>query len=206
MNAKTLTTAALLLFVGAGIVTLAVKESRARAQTPGTAMASEGTVAGGEAAASSLSNAETAAVAAADNTARIEGGTTGDAKTPSAKVVAYYFHGQRRCATCNRIEELIRSALDTHFASEMKTGTVEWLPVNLDEAANRRYIKEFELNMNTLVLEIRDAESKSLAFKRLDRIWQLVRSPEAFDGFVREEMEAYIEQAASLEETTETSS
>ncbi len=40
------------------------------------------------------------------------------------KVEVYYFHNTRRCATCNAVEEVTKTALDEYYPEQMKSGTI----------------------------------------------------------------------------------
>ncbi len=78
-------------------------------------------------------------------------GQADGAPAPSAdaaagtRLVAYYFHGDQRCASCLEIEARSREALETYFAEELREGTVAFKTVNVQRPANQHYIQEFAL-------------------------------------------------------------
>lgn len=96
----------------------------------------------------------------------------------SQSVKVYYFHGTNRCRTCNRIEELARSAVQEKFATEMSAGNLVFESVNLDETQNEHFVADFQLTMRTVVV------AKGNRYERLDKVWQLVRDEAAFRDYV----------------------
>ncbi len=103
-----------------------------------------------------------------------------EAVSAATAATVYYFHGERRCRTCNTIEALTRSTVDTAFAEETKAGRVVFKSVNLDEAANEHFIADFGLTIRSVVV------AKGDKFERLDRVWELVGDEEKFRAYVAE--------------------
>ena len=52
---------------------------------------------------------------------------------PADGVVVYYFHGNKRCSTCRRLEAYSEEAITGGFASELENGDLVWLVVNTDD-------------------------------------------------------------------------
>jgi hypothetical protein len=101
-------------------------------------------------------------------------------------VVAFYFHGNVRCATCRKIEAYADEAIHVGFAEALENGTLIWSVVNVDEPDNKHYVEDFELVTRSVVLaEYRDGEV--VRWKNLDKVWQLVRSKDGFVEYVQEE-------------------
>lgn len=108
------------------------------------------------------------------------------------RVVAYYFHGNMRCATCRKIEALTKEAIEAAFAPELELGTLQWREVNVDEAGNEHFIQDYQLTTRSVVIsEIADGEEKR--WKNLERVWQLVGNKGAFLDYIQEETRAYLE-------------
>ena len=113
--------------------------------------------------------------------ARVSGSESADVANSdlaSQSVKVYYFHGTNRCRTCNRIEELARSAVQEKFATEMSAGNLVFESVNLDETQNEHFVADFQLTMRTVVV------AKGNRYERLDKVWQLVRDEAAFRDYV----------------------
>jgi len=99
-------------------------------------------------------------------------------------VVAYYFHGNFRCATCRTIEAYSQEAITTGFADEIASGRLAWRAVNIDEPENKHFVQDFGLLSRSLVLADY-VDGKVIRRQNLERVWQLVRNKEAFLDYVR---------------------
>jgi len=104
---------------------------------------------------------------------------------PANKVVVYYFHSTQRCWTCKTIEAFTAETLRTDFSKQLESGTLEWKPVNVDETANQHFIDDFELAAKTVVL-VHVVDGSAKEWKKLDRVWELVRDKPAFIDYVRD--------------------
>jgi len=106
---------------------------------------------------------------------------------PSApKVVVYYFHGNTRCITCKKIESFARSAIESGFAAELKTGRIEFRAVNVEEPNNEHFVQDYQLVTRSVVLS-RIRNGKQDTWKNLDQVWTFVRDPDAFNRYVVDE-------------------
>jgi hypothetical protein len=106
-------------------------------------------------------------------------------------VVAMYFHGNARCATCRKIESYADEAISQGFVDELESGRLTWRVVNIDESANKHFIEDFQLVTRSVVLvEYRDG--KVLRWENLDKVWQLVRSKDKFVSYVDGETREFL--------------
>ena len=106
-------------------------------------------------------------------------------------VVAMYFHGNARCATCRKIEAYADEAIAQGFVDELESGRLMWRVVNIDESANKHFIEDFQLVTRSVVLvEYRDG--KVLRWENLDKVWQLVRSKDKFVSYVDGETREFL--------------
>ncbi len=104
---------------------------------------------------------------------------------PESGIVAYYFHGNVRCATCRKLEAYSEEAIGKGVAKEITAGQLQWQPVNTDEPGNKHFIEQFELVSKAVVLvEYRDG--KIARWQNLKLIWQLVGDKDGFITYVRE--------------------
>jgi len=111
------------------------------------------------------------------------------AETKDHKVVVYYFHGNKRCNTCKRIEQLTREAVENFFSDEMSTGLVELKVINVDEPENKHFVKKYQLFTKSVIVS--DTQSgREKQWKNLQRIWELVHSDQAFKEYIRDEIKA----------------
>ncbi len=63
------------------------------------------------------------------------------------KVEVYYFHFNRRCATCNAVEEVTKQAIADNYAEK-----VSFESCNLDEASGKEVGKKLGVSGQTLMI------------------------------------------------------
>ena len=106
-------------------------------------------------------------------------------------IVAYYFHGNKRCSTCRKLEAYSEEAITGGFTSELEAGELEWRVVNTDEDGNAHFVTDFELVTKSVVLvEYRDGEV--VRWKNLKLVWQLVGDQDGFLRYVRDETSDFL--------------
>ena len=111
--------------------------------------------------------------------------------TGAESVVAFYFHGNVRCATCKKIEAYADEALQQGFPEALQNGALEWRVINVDEAENQHFIQDFQLVTRSVVLAEYSGD-KVVRWKNLDKVWQLVRSKDKFVEYVRDEARQFL--------------
>lgn len=77
-------------------------------------------------------------------------GKNKDASVTDNKVAVYYFHGTRRCATCQAVEKVTKETIAKHFA-----GDVDFSSVNIEE--NTEMANEFHVSGQTLLVKSKNA-------------------------------------------------
>ncbi len=115
-----------------------------------------------------------------------------EARPAPRKLVAYYFHLNKRCNTCRAIERQAKEAVEAGFPEALMSGRVEWRAVNLDDAGNDHYYQDFQLTGSSLVL-VDLVEGKPSRFKALPKTWDLVADPPAFQAYVQAETRSWLE-------------
>lgn len=122
----------------------------------------------------------------------ISSSPTSDIKMESG-VVAYYFHGNRRCKTCRAIEAHTNEALQENFADAIKSDRLVWLVINVDEPNNEHFIQDFQLSSSGVVL-VRFENGEPKEWKNLNRVWQIVHGDKnIFFDYIQMETRAYLE-------------
>lgn len=53
------------------------------------------------------------------------------------KIEVYYFHFTRRCMTCNTVETEAKSAIESMYPAQFKSGAIAFIGVNLDEESSK---------------------------------------------------------------------
>ena len=110
------------------------------------------------------------------------------AAASSPATLVYYFHATTRCATCRTIEAYAHETVASRFAADLEARRLEWRAVNVDEPANRHFIRDFRLyTRSVVVVDAKDPKR----FKILDRVWQLVRNKPAFQAYVEQAIRSF---------------
>jgi hypothetical protein len=116
-------------------------------------------------------------------------------KTPAIvthKVIAYYFHGNVRCASCRKIEAYTKEVVDSSFADDLKANRLEWRVINTDSSVNEHYLEDYQLFTKSVVVS--DVHNGTQArWKNLDKIWELLGEKEDFQKYVRAEIAAFVD-------------
>jgi hypothetical protein len=117
-----------------------------------------------------------------------------DAKVaaPAHKIVAMYFHGDVRCATCRKVEAYAKEAVETGFAEQLAAGLVEFRPVNVEREENRHFIQDYQLT-NKSVVVADEVDGNVKRWVKLDNVWALVGNHDAYLVYVQDAVRAYVE-------------
>jgi len=107
-------------------------------------------------------------------------------------VVARYCHGTARCSNCIKIEQYSREAIETGLRKELDSGRLRFEVVNIEEPANRHFVKDYGLYTKSLVL-IAETGGKEGRYKVLEDVWDHLDDKEAFIAYVKAETEAFLE-------------
>ena len=110
------------------------------------------------------------------------------------KVIAYYFHGNYRCASCTKLEKYSRDAISKYFDKEIKEGFLTFKAVNTDLSENKHYLQDYQLYTKSLVL-ISVKNSKTLKWKNLDKTWQHLNNKDDFYKYVQTETRKFLKEA-----------
>ncbi len=113
----------------------------------------------------------------------------GEAK--ASEFVAYYFHGNHRCATCRKLEAYSEEAISKGFPAELASEQLVWRPVNTDQAEHKHFVKDFELVTKSLVL-VEYSDGEVVRFENLKLVWKLVGDREGFLKYVRDATRAFV--------------
>jgi hypothetical protein len=109
-----------------------------------------------------------------------------------SRIVLYYFHTTYRCPSCRQMEALAQSAIQQEFRRELDDGRLLWLPVNLEQGNNDRFIREYQLYTRSLIL-VRIRNGRQAEWKNLRNAWVVLNDEAAFRSYVEAEVRAYLE-------------
>jgi len=120
------------------------------------------------------------------------GAGPGQEETSGDKVIVYYLHTTFRCVTCNEIERLAKSLVETEYAEDLAAGRIEWREANFqqDEALAKRY------NVVASCVVVANVEDgRETDFQRLDDVWTRYQNPSDFNQYVGSAIKKYLEGA-----------
>lgn len=106
-------------------------------------------------------------------------------------VVAYYFHGTRRCPTCMKIEKYARESIMDGFPELIESGRLQFSAVNIDETENGHYVDDYRLTTKSVIISDR-LNGKETRWKNLNLVWEYVGEKDTFIDYVRRETSAYL--------------
>jgi thiol-disulfide isomerase/thioredoxin len=99
------------------------------------------------------------------------------------QVVVYYFHGAARCETCRKIEEYAAEVVNVHFKDAVTSGLLDWRVVNVEEAENEHFVKDYKLYSKHVVL-VEMEKGRQKRWKNLDKIWDFVDQKPVFQAYI----------------------
>lgn len=124
-----------------------------------------------------------------------EAGKTGTVfpKEGSVKTIAFYFHGNFRCAKCKKIEQYSREAIEKYFTEQLKTKALIFNIINIDLSENRHFVEDYKIYTRSLIIaEFKDG--KQITWKNLTKVWDYLNNKDKFYEYVRSEIQKYLEQ------------
>ena len=97
-----------------------------------------------------------------------------------ANVEVYYFHGARRCATCNAVEKVAQEALKQYYGDQIVLKSI-----NRNETKNSALVKKYQVAGQALIIVKGDKkfDLTVIAFMNAER------SPFRLKGKIKETIE-----------------
>jgi hypothetical protein len=96
-----------------------------------------------------------------------------------------------RCKTCLAIEGNSKEAIEEGFAADLKSGSLAWRTVNIEEPANQHFESDFNLESSSLVLVEMNGDQVG-RWQILESVWDLVEQPPALKQHVRTELAKFM--------------
>lgn len=69
-----------------------------------------------------------------------------------AVLSVYFFHLTARCEACTAVEENTVRVLDKYFKSQLKSGTISFRSINIDDRENRALTERYKISYTSLLL------------------------------------------------------
>lgn len=115
-----------------------------------------------------------------------------DSTIANNKIIAYYFHGNRRCKSCRAIEDYSIKAIENGFPDRLKKGQLAVEILNFDKEENKHFKDDFQLYTSSLVI-VRIDDGQQSQWKNLKDVWKLKGDKVAFAKYVQKEIAGLIE-------------
>jgi hypothetical protein len=112
-------------------------------------------------------------------------------KVDNEQVIAYYFHRQFRCVSCEDMEQRVREVIEQRFADALASKRLIFKTVNYDQPENQVFVQKYKLNGPSLVVA-RLKEGKDLKWKELDAILEHAGDSVKFNRYVYSEINQFL--------------
>ena len=104
-------------------------------------------------------------------------------ESDTVRVRVYYFHAKIRCQACLTIEQYSTETMYSVFHKELRAGKIRWQVINFEDSLTEHYIDQYKLENQALIIaKIRNG--KEIAWKLLDKIWELLGDRKKFEAYV----------------------
>jgi hypothetical protein len=121
-----------------------------------------------------------------------------DTQTATHTVVIYYFYQEPRCVTCKTLEQYTGEAVQMGFPTELKSGKLLWMPVDVKKDGNWHFVEDFQLRSKSVVAAVYKGgkleKANMVEWKNLDQIWQLVRIKPDFLKYIQDETRTLLDK------------
>ena len=118
--------------------------------------------------------------------------TEGEDVKQGRQLIVYYFHGDKRCVTCHKLENYTKEVLDTYLQDKISSKELVWKTVNVDRPENRHNINDYNLLTKSVVLS-EVVGGQEVRWKNLDQIWQLVGDKDSYLAYIRDSISNFLE-------------
>jgi len=81
-----------------------------------------------------------------------ESETVSENYTADGKIEVIYFHNERRCATCEAVEEVTQKTLNELYPEKVKNSDITFQSINIEEDANTKIAEQYEITGQTLLI------------------------------------------------------
>lgn len=108
-------------------------------------------------------------------------------------VTVYYFHNTRRCGTCLGIQKGIEETIHTKFAKDLEAGLLVFEELNMEEDANKKYVKEFKLSFSSMVVAAKQ-DGKTVQFENAGKVWDFAHSENELKEYVEKSVQSYLDK------------
>ncbi len=103
------------------------------------------------------------------------------------KLDIYYFHGQRRCATCLAVEQATQDLLNSEFKKELDAGVLKFTLLNYEKPESQALVQKYAVWGSALLI----VNNKGEMIDMTEKLFRTARhKPDQF----REDLRSIIQQ------------
>jgi len=106
-------------------------------------------------------------------------------------LTVYYFHGNRRCNKCNKLERYSHQAIQDGFGGALTSGRLRWQVLNYEDPTNKSYTQKFELVAPSVIVTNTIGDS-TISWSNLDQIWELIDDSVFFSLYIQRGIQPYL--------------
>ncbi|MBU0488636.1 MAG: hypothetical protein KKA07_14695 [Bacteroidetes bacterium] len=116
------------------------------------------------------------------------------AEATQTPVTVYYFHGERRCASCVAIGDETSKMISTDYKTQTDKGLISFQEINIDEDKNKAIAEKYEIAGSALLV-VKSENGKDLDQRDLtgDGFKFALNKPEKFREKLKEAIDAYLQ-------------
>lgn len=104
-------------------------------------------------------------------------------------VEVLYFHGKKRCVTCQAIESLSKEVTEQHFAEALANQTLVFHSIDFSKKANEDIVEKYKIAFSSLILvQHKDGKEEIVDLTQLG-FTKAKNSPKEFQLKVTEKIE-----------------
>lgn len=103
-----------------------------------------------------------------------------------------YFHGNRRCYSCEIIENYTVLTLEEFFQPELKNKKITFQSVNGELPENRDIVLQYQARGSSLFINVvKDGKDN---IEEDVQVWRLVSDEDRFSSYLKKKIEKYLQQ------------
>jgi ABC-type glycerol-3-phosphate transport system substrate-binding protein len=121
---------------------------------------------------------------------------TATVTSAKAPVTVTYFTTDARCVSCRKIEDYTKLAVDRTLEDQTMADAIHFQTINVDFPENQHFIADYDIAFKTVVISYLDADGKQ-QWQKMDRVWELLSDPIAFQGYLHAGIQDALSKASS---------
>ena len=108
-------------------------------------------------------------------------------------VDVYYFLTDYRCASCHKIENFTKEAINDNFKDDLNSGKLTYQSINIDKNENKHFINKYQLFTKSVVLSLKQG-GKETKSKNLSKVWEYLGNEAKFKNYITSETSSFLKE------------